>query len=105
MKFSVATMAAPKSVGFVGVGTMNSAIVRGLCTLETPPNAIVLSPRNAEKAAALQAEFPGLVTIAADNQAVADASDVIFIGVLPKLCEEVCKAIKSTCDRLNWHVS
>ena len=80
--------------GFIGTGTMSSAIVRGLCTLDSPPKAIVISPRNAEKAAALRDEFPSLVTIAADNQGVVDACDVVFIGVLPKLCEEVCKSLK-----------
>lgn len=87
-------MAATSTYGFVGIGVMNTAIVRGLCTLQNPPRAIVLSPRNAEKAAALQADFPGIVSIAADNQAVVDASDVIFIGVLPNMCVEVCSSLK-----------
>jgi pyrroline-5-carboxylate reductase len=44
----------------------------------------VLSPRGAEKAAALAAEFPLMVSIAADNQGVLDKCDVVFLGVLPK---------------------
>ena len=83
--------------GFVGVGTMSSAIVRGVCTLAAPPcSAVVLSPRGAEKSAALKAEFPALVAVAADNQEVVDKADIIFIGVLPKHAEEVCRALKFT---------
>ena len=80
--------------GFVGVGTMSSAIVRGMCTLPESPQSVVLSPRGAEKAAALAAAFPGTVSIAADNQGVVDASDVVFVGVLPKQCEEVLRALR-----------
>jgi len=42
-------------LGFIGVGTISSAIVRGLCTSSAPPSKIYLSHRNAEKAAKLQA--------------------------------------------------
>ena len=72
-----------KTFGFVGVGTINSAVVKGLCTCDTPPKAVVLSPRNAEKAAALQASFPDRVTIADSNQAVLDAADWVFLAVPP----------------------
>ena len=47
----------PPRYGFVGVGTMSSAIVRGMCTLSAlPMTSIVLSPRGAEKAATLKAQ-------------------------------------------------
>ena len=85
---------APRRYGFVGVGTMSSAIVRGLCTLPAPPPSIVLSPRGAEKAAALKAEFGSIVTVATSNQDVVDNCDVVFIGVLPKQTEEVIRALK-----------
>lgn len=82
------------TLGFVGIGTMNSAIVRGLCTLDKPPSAIVMSPRNAVKAAALHAEFPAITSIAENGQEVLDRSDIIFIGVLPKQCEDVLRALR-----------
>mmetsp|Transcript_23130 Transcript_23130/g.74904 ORF Transcript_23130/g.74904 Transcript_23130/m.74904 type:complete len:329 (+) Transcript_23130:3422-4408(+) len=90
---SASELVSSKTYGFVGTGTMSSAIVRGLATLNTPPAAILVSPRNAEKAAALCEAFPGLVTVAADNQAVLDGSEVIFIGVLPTITEETCRAL------------
>lgn len=79
--------------GFVGVGVMSSALVRGICTLADPPP-VVLSPRGAAKAAALAAEFPALVRVAASNQEVVDGADVVFIGVLPKDAEAVCRSLK-----------
>ena len=70
---------------------MSSAIVRGLCTLPAPPAAVVLSPRGAQKAAALYGEFPSLTRVAGSNQEVVDCSDVVFVGVLPKQAEEVLR--------------
>ena len=81
-------------VGFVGCGTMSSAIVHGLCTLDAPPRSVVVSPRNAEKAAALHETFPSLVRVAASNQEVLDSSDTVFIGVLPKLAEAVIRDLR-----------
>lgn len=83
--------------GFVGVGVMSSALVRGICTLpDRSSTSVVLSPRGAAKAAALASEFPQLVTIASDNQQVVDKADVVFIGVLPKDAEAVCRSLKFT---------
>ncbi len=75
--------------GFVGTGTMSSAIVRGLCTLPERPAAVTVSPRNAANAAALADEFPGVVTVAKTNQEVLDSSDMVFVGVLPAQTETV----------------
>ena len=72
---------------------MSSAIVRGLCTLPLPPPKIVLSPRGAEKAAALKSEFGSIISVAASNQEVVDQSDVVFLGVLPKQMEEVARGL------------
>jgi pyrroline-5-carboxylate reductase len=86
--------------GFIGIGTMCSALVRGLCTLPEPPMAIVLSPRNAAKATALSQAHPGIVSIATCNQDVLDRSRVVFVGVLPKQCEEVLRELKFTCHHI-----
>jgi pyrroline-5-carboxylate reductase len=80
--------------GFVGIGTMSSAIIRGLCTLAEAPKSIIVSPRNAAKAAALSHAHPSIVSVAASNQDVLDRSHVVFIGVLPKQCEEVLRSLK-----------
>jgi pyrroline-5-carboxylate reductase len=64
--------------GVLGVGALATAIVTGLCEGVADPPAIVLSPRNADAAAALAARH-ATVAVAADNQAVLDGSDVVVV--------------------------
>jgi len=54
----------------------------------------VLSPRGAAKAKELAAAFPEHVTVAASNQEVVDAVDLVIVAVLTKQAEEVCKDLK-----------
>eukprot|EP00413_Alexandrium_margalefii_P021467 CAMPEP_0204561456 /NCGR_PEP_ID=MMETSP0661-20131031/33196_1 /ASSEMBLY_ACC=CAM_ASM_000606 /TAXON_ID=109239 /ORGANISM="Alexandrium margalefi, Strain AMGDE01CS-322" /LENGTH=291 /DNA_ID=CAMNT_0051568867 /DNA_START=35 /DNA_END=910 /DNA_ORIENTATION=+ len=81
----------PATFGFVGVGVIASAVVRGLCSRggPSPPPSFVLSPRGAAKAAVLAAEFPAHVRVAGSNQEVVDAADCVMIAVLPKQAEDV----------------
>ena len=72
--------------GVLGVGSLASAIVTGLCLDDPPP--VVLSPRSARASADLAARFP-TVSVAADNQAVVDAADVVLVSVLPSQAHEV----------------
>lgn len=70
-------------LGFVGTGAITSAIVTGLNAAGIDGDTILVSPRNAETAAALAAKFPN-VTVAASNQAVLDGSNVVIIAVRPR---------------------
>ena len=82
-------------LGFVGVGTINSAVCRGLCTSDGPEIRALVGPRNAAKAAALVDEFPGQVEQAPSNQAVLDGSTIILLGTpggadsLRQVCSEL----------------
>lgn len=87
--------------GFVGCGTISTAIVRGLCrqragagpaapTAGDESNVVEwplrVSQRNEVKTAALLAEFgPGKVVICATNDEVATGCDVVVIGLTPKV--------------------
>ena len=53
------------TLGFVGVGTIASAMVRGLCSDMSNESRIIchLSPRNVAKSAQLALEFPGRVRL------------------------------------------
>ncbi len=70
----------PPRYGVLGVGALASAIVTGLCDGVADPPVIVLSPRNAEASAALAARYPS-VSVAADNQAVLDAAELVFVAL------------------------
>jgi pyrroline-5-carboxylate reductase len=83
-------------LGFVGTGAITSAIVTGLNAAGSG-DTILVSPRNAETAAALAAKFPS-VTVAASNQAVLDGSDVVMIAVRPQVGIEVLSELKFRAD-------
>ena len=76
------------SYGVLGVGSIATAIVTGLCDGVVEPPEVVLSPRNAERAAELAARLPS-VRVATDNQQVVDDSDVVIVCLLPTHAAEV----------------
>ena len=67
-----------RTYGILGVGSLATAVVTGLCDGVDDPPAVLLSPRNAETSAALASRFL-TVTVAADNQAVVDGSDLVVV--------------------------
>jgi pyrroline-5-carboxylate reductase len=69
--------------GIVGVGEIGTAIVTGLCEGVADAPQILLSPRNAERAAALASRYPS-VSVAPDNQSVASRCAVVVLSVRPK---------------------
>jgi pyrroline-5-carboxylate reductase len=84
-------------LGFIGTGAITSAIVTGLNAAGISNDAILVSPRNAETAAALAAKFPN-VTVAASNQAVLDGSDVVMLAVRPQVADEVLSQLRFRTD-------
>lgn len=64
--------------GVLGVGSLASFVVAGLCDGVDDPPQVVLSPRNGEVASRLAASYPN-VTVAETNQAVLDAADVVLV--------------------------
>ena len=78
-----------ETYGFVGCGTISTAIITGLCTLPLSqrPSNIIVSPRNKEKAQSLAQTFPKIVSIASSNQEVVDLSNVIFLAVGTKVAK------------------
>ena len=69
-------------IGIIGTGIIASAIVTGFCTKNTG-HGFYLSPRNAQRAAALYAKFAE-VSVCASNQEVVDNADLILICLLKK---------------------
>jgi pyrroline-5-carboxylate reductase len=79
-------------LGFVGTGAIASAIVTGL-NAAGGGHTILVSPRNAQAAAALAARFSN-VTVATSNQNVLDGSEVVMLAVRPQVATEVLSEIK-----------
>ena len=85
-------------LGFIGTGTITTAVVTGLCTADRTPEHVLVSPRNAARAAALAEAFPQ-VTVAQDNQEVINGSDWVFLAVLPKMAREVLSPLRFRSDQ------
>lgn len=77
-------------VGLVGVGHLAGYLVEGLAQAR-PQLEVVLSPRNVDRSTQLAARFGARV--AADNQAVCDAADVVLVTTRPGDVESVCRAL------------
>lgn len=75
-------MSEQPAYGVLGVGSIAAAMVTGLCDGVDDPPRVVLSPRNAARAADLAGRF-GTVEVGADNQAVVDGSDVVLVCLRP----------------------
>lgn len=80
-------------LGFIGTGTITEAIVTGLISGDEPTAEIIVSPRSAKTATHLAA-LSSQVTVAADNQHVVDAADMLFLAVRPDVAEEVVRALR-----------
>ncbi len=84
--------------GILGVGAIATAIVKGLCEGVAEPPQVVLSPRNAERAAGLAATLPS-VRVATSNQAVVESSDVVVVCLLPTDAMEVLAGLSFRADQ------
>jgi len=87
-----------KQPGFIGTGTITSALVRGLCTSSHPPGSVWVSPRNPQKAARLEEAFEP-VRIGRDNQAVVDRADVVILAVRPQDARGVLGPLRFRADQ------
>ena len=80
-------------IGFVGVGAICEAVVEALLT---GPHAeklsVALSPRSESRSQALAVKY-SVANVHDDNQSVVDASDIVFIGVLPGQMNDVCSEL------------
>ena len=93
---SSATTPTTTTIGVIGCGTIASAIVTGLAVSDQIKR-ITVSRRSKHRSTALQSKFPHLVHVVSDdstNQAVLDASDVVFLTVLPQQTENVMRELQ-----------
>jgi len=70
-----------KRVGIIGIGHLASYLVEGLRKASKDIE-IILSPRNVEKSASLATQFGA--TVAKNNQAVVNVSDIIVLTTRPE---------------------
>ena len=76
------------NLGFIGTGNIVSDVITGISKSKIKYKKIIISPRNKKKALFLKRYFKKVI-IAKDNQEVIDKADWIFLGILPKVGEEI----------------
>ena len=76
------------NLGFIGTGNIVSDVVTGISKSKFSFKKIIISPRNKKKAKYLKKKFKKII-IAKNNQAVIDMSDWVFIGLLPRIGENI----------------
>jgi pyrroline-5-carboxylate reductase len=81
-------------LGFIGTGSIASAVVEGFCTANRPCS-ILVSPRNEQVSRRLESRFPQ-VRRAPSNQAVLDQSEVILLALRPQVALEVLRTLRFT---------
>lgn len=81
-----------ESIGFVGTGAITEAMVRGLLATPAYAGKVHLSPRSADISSRLAADFE-TASVARDNQAVVDQSDVVVLAVRPQIAREVIEPL------------
>jgi pyrroline-5-carboxylate reductase len=79
-------------LGFVGTGTITTAIIDGLIKADPFWAEIVVSPRNAQTSQRLSARY-GSVRIAANNQEVLDSCEMVLVAVRPQVVAEVLRGL------------
>jgi len=82
-----------RTIGFVGTGAISEAIIRGLFAEPPLDYEVIVSPRNAETAARLEAEFTQ-VRVASDNQEVVNLADTVLLAVRPQVAEGIIRNLQ-----------
>ena len=77
------------TLGFIGTGNMGGALARAACR-SIPSDQVFLANRTVEKAKALAEELECRV---ADNEAIAQSADLIFLGVKPQYMQGLLEDI------------
>lgn len=87
------------SIGFLGVGTISEAMVRAMAECEASADALLLSPRSAERSERLAAQF-ALCERLDSNQTVVDASDIVVLGMRPQQVDEALADLRFRDDQV-----
>jgi len=80
-------------LGFIGTGKITSSVVTGICRSNISFKKIILSPRNRNVAKKLRRQFKK-VSIAKNNQEIANSCNWIFLAITPTVGQRIIKNLK-----------
>ena len=69
-------------LGFIGTGAIAEHMITGLNVHRGYDDSIIVSERNRERSSRLAAQYSN-VRVEADNQAIVDQVDTVFVATLP----------------------
>ncbi len=81
------------NLGFIGTGNIVSDVITGINKSKIKYKKIIISPRNKKKAFYLKKYFKRVI-IAKNNQEVVNKADWVFLGILPKVGEEILPKLR-----------
>jgi pyrroline-5-carboxylate reductase len=82
------------TIGFVGVGGIASALIKGFCSYPNFTGKVIVCNRHVERSEAVRSLFPNQVIVAETNQDVINQAEVVFPTLLPKVLREVAPMLK-----------
>lgn len=85
------------TLGFIGTGAITEHVITGLMQHGGLDEPILVSERNRERSARLATRFAN-VQVEADNQAIVDQVDTVFVATLPQQTLEILDALAFRAD-------
>jgi len=79
-------------IGFLGVGTISTAVIHAMSAGPRDRGMLFLSPRSADTTEELAATYPHCIRLES-NQAVIDASDMVVISMRPQQMDEALEGL------------
>jgi pyrroline-5-carboxylate reductase len=86
-------------IGFLGVGTISTAVIHAMSARDPGRHTLFLSPRSADTTGRLAATYPRCIRLES-NQAVVDASDMVVIGMRPQQMDAALEGLVFRSDQV-----
>jgi len=86
-------------IGFLGVGTVSTAVIHAMSARPGDHYTLFLSPRSADTTQELAATYPHCMRLES-NQAVIDASDMVVISMRPQQMDAALKGLVFRSDQV-----
>jgi len=86
-------------IGFLGVGTVSTAVIHGMSARDRQRYTLFLSPRSADTTRKLAATYPHCIRLES-NQAVIDASDMVVISMRPQQMDAALEGLVFRSDHV-----
>ena len=86
-------------IGFLGVGTISTAVIHAMSARPLVRCPLYLSPRSSDTTEELAATYPHCIRLES-NQAVIDASDMVVVSMRPQQMDEALKGLVFRSDQI-----